>query len=102
MLTDNYKTYRESDPETSRQPVENKNSLKAVVLRVITEHPGITAGELGEVTGIDGIWKRLPELEKDGLINRAEPRFYSGTQRYQTTWHPVGERQLSFDEVSNE
>ena len=100
-LNDNYKTYRDSDPLTSLQPVKNKGGLKVVVLRTISEHPGITAGEIGEVTQIDGVWKRLPELERDGLIVRGDPRYYVGTGRYQTTWHLAKERQLTFIEVNN-
>jgi len=95
MLNDNYKTFRETDPLTSRQPIHNKGKLKALVLRSVAERPGITAGELGDLTGLQ-LWKRLPELERDGLIVRGDPKYYSGTGRYQTTWYLAEERQLSF------
>ena len=94
MLNDNYKTFRETDPLTSRQPI-HKGKLKALVLRSVAERPGITAGELGDLTGLQ-LWKRLPELERDGLIVRGDPKYYSGTGRYQTTWYLAEERQLSF------
>ena len=94
MLSDNYKTFRETDPLTSRQPV-NKSRLKTIVLRSVSEHPGITAGELGDLTNLQ-LWKRLAELERDGLITRGSPKYYSGTGRYQTTWYLAEERQLSF------
>ena len=93
---DNYPTYRLTDPETSQQPV-NKVRLKATALAAIEQHPGITAGKLGEVTGIDGIWKRLPELERDGLIVRGTPAWYYGTGRYQTTWVIRTEQQLELE-----
>ena len=93
---DDYPTYRLTDPETSQQPV-NKVRLKATALAAIEQHPGITAGKLGEVTGIDGIWKRLPELERDGLIVRGTPAWYYGTGRYQTTWVIRTEQQLELE-----
>ena len=100
MLSDNYKTFRETDPLTSRQPIHNKGKLKALVLRSVAERPGITAGELGDLTGLQ-LWKRLPELERDGLIVRGDPKYYSGTGRYQTSWYLAEERQLTFIEVDN-
>ena len=95
-MQDTYPTYRLTDPETSRQPVNNKPKLKAMALAVISRHPGITAGQLGDATSIDGIWKRLPELERDGLIVRGTPVWYPGTSRYQTTWR-IAERQLELE-----
>ena len=89
--------YRMTDPETSRQPF-NKEKLQAVALRAIASHPGITAGEIGEITKVDGIWKRLPELERKGLILRGDSRLYLGTGRNQATWR-VASRQLSFTET---
>ena len=100
-MEDNYPTYRLTDPETSRQPVHNKSGLKAMALAAIAKHPGITAGSLGDVMRIDGIWKRLPELERDGFIVRGAPQWYWGTGRLQTTWF-IAERQLELGmEVSH-
>ena len=94
---DNYPTYRLTDPETSQQPVRNKTKLKARALAAIEQHPGITAGKWGEGTGSDGSWKRLPELERDGLIVRGTPAWYYGTGRYQTTWVIRTEQQLELE-----
>ena len=94
-MQDSYPTYRLTDPETSRQPFD-KPKLKATALAAIARNPGITAGSLGDVTRIDGIWKRLPELERDGLIVRGAPRWYPGTGRYQTTWR-IAEQQLKME-----
>ena len=100
-MHDNYPTYRLTDPVTSRQPVHDKPRLKAAALAAIARHPGITAGSLGDVTHIDGIWKRLRELERDGLIVRGAPVWYPGTGRYQTTWR-IAEKQLEMEmEASN-
>ena len=101
MLSDNYPTFRLSDPETSRQPVKNKGRLRFLILRAIAAYETLTAGEIGEATGIDGAWKRLHELERDGLIVRGTPRYYSGTDRYQATWHLAPDRQLTLLEVDN-
>ena len=92
---DNYPTYRLTDPETSQQPVRNKIRLKATALAAIEQHPGITAGELGEITGRQ-LWKRLRELERDGLIVRGAPAWYPGTGRYQITWR-LADRQLELE-----
>tara|TARA_Y100000310_G_C20324795_1_gene642436 strand:- start:190 stop:495 length:306 start_codon:yes stop_codon:yes gene_type:complete len=88
--------YRQTDPETSRQPFD-REKLQAVALKAIASSgsEGITAGELGEITQADGIWKRLPELERLGKIKRGSPRLFSGTNRWQTTWH-INDHQLSF------
>ena len=93
-LQDIYPTHRWNDPWTSTQPVANKPRLKEVVLNTIKEYPGITSGEIGDKNPtISGLWKRLPELERDGLIFRGEPRVYEGSGKHQTTWY-IKEKQL--------
>jgi len=79
--------YRSTDPETSRQPVVNKQGLKEIAYEAIKKNPGLTAGEIEERTQ-RGIWKRLNELESDGLITRGLPRLNRGTNRHQMTWYP--------------
>ena len=88
--------YRNTDPLTSRQPF-NKPRLKAIALGAIASHPGSTAGEIGVITGVDGIWKRLPELERLGLIRRGKPTYFDGTGRYQATWY-IPDQQLNLME----
>ena len=85
--------YRTTDPETSRQPVANRQRLKEIAYEAIKKTPGSTAGEIEERTQ-RGIWKRLNELENDGLITRGQPRLNKGTNRLQMTWYPK-ENQLS-------
>ena len=91
-----HNAYRQTDPETSRQPFD-REKLQAVALRAIASSglEGVTAGELGKIAQVDGIWKRLPELERLGKIRRGASRLFSGTNRLQATWH-VNNHQLSF------
>ena len=91
--------YRTTDPWTSQQPF-NKPKLKAVALDAIASHPGSNAGEIGILTGVDGIWKRLPELERLGLIVRGEETFFHGTGRYQSSWY-IKEHQLGLLGIAN-
>jgi len=97
MLFNDYPTHRRADPETSRQEVPNQREIKKKILNTIRQFPeGITAGELGHVSGIEGVWKRLSELEKDGFIVRGTPKLYARTNRWQATWSLAQERQLTF------
>ena len=91
-------TYRNTDPVTSRQEVKNKPRLQAIALDAIAKYPDITAGELGHLTHVDGLWKRLPEMEAKGLIERSGVALFSGTGKYQPTWK-IREQQLQLLEV---
>ena len=86
-------TYRNTDPISSRQEVKNKPGLQAIALEAIAKHPDITAGELGRITHVDGLWKRLPEMEAKGLIERTGVAVFLGTGKSQTTWK-IREQQL--------
>ena len=86
-------TYRNTDPITSRQEVKNKLGLQDIALKAIAKHPDITAGELGRITHVDGLWKRLPEMEAKGLIERTGVAVFLGTGKSQTTWK-IREQQL--------
>ena len=82
-------TFRNSDPDTSRQPVKNKLTLQLICLAAISQHSpdGICAGELGQlIPHIDGLWKRLSELSDQHLIVRGPAKIYPGTGKWQTTW----------------
>ena len=84
----NQQDYRNTDPWTSRQvpDKQSKQKLHSIVLQMIGQHPNITAGQLGALTNKDGLWKRLPELEKKGLIERSGVALWEGTGKWQTTW----------------
>ena len=99
-----YPASRSTDPETSHRAERQitssgkRQTLTAICREAIQNYPGRTAGEIGEITKVDGIWKRLPELERKGLILRGNSRVYLGTGRNQATWR-VASRQLSFTET---
>ena len=82
-------TFRNSDPDTSRQPVKNKLTLQLMCLAAIAQHSpaGLCAGELGELLQMDGLWKRLSELSDQQLIVRGPAKIFPGTGKWQTTWH---------------
>ena len=95
-------TYRNTDPITSRQPVANKPKLQAIALKLISDNPGITAGEI-EARAVSmglgsGLWKRLNELEKKSMISRDGYVRFNGTGRLQTKWK-IKEQQLGIEEM---
>jgi len=82
-------TFRRTDPLTSRQPVKNKLTHQLMCLAAIAQHSpaGICAGELGQLLKMDGLWKRLSELESQNLIVKTgESVIFSGTGKWQVTW----------------
>jgi hypothetical protein len=91
------KMARRSDPKTSleaaRQLVKSgaHGTLQLKVLGMVRDGPpGQTARELagGDAELHQQVWRRLPELEKLGLVLRGEPRRSRGTNRRATTWWP--------------
>ena len=90
-------TYRNSDPWTPRQEV-NRPRLRQLVLDIVRDHPGCTAGEIEELAKpYTGLWKRISELHRDGYLVQGEAIRYPGTGKYQRTWF-IRERQLSLME----
>jgi len=84
---------RTSDPVTSHQSAHalvatgQLAKLAGEMLVLVREHPGLTAGEYGLLTDIDGHWKRLSDLKKAGLAYQGTPRKYRN--RNQCTWWPL-------------
>ena len=88
-------TYRNSDPWTSRQKF-NRPRLRQLVLEIVRDHPGCTAGEIeehGKGDSVSGLWNRISELHRDGYLVQGEAIRYQGTGKYQRTWF-IRERQL--------
>ncbi len=58
------------------------------ILRVVTDRPGLTAGDIGDVTGYGHVpaQRRLSDLLAQGKIVRGAPRVYKGSNRRQSTW----------------
>ena len=81
---------RTTDPVTSHEAAQAINgrraSLKAQCLGCILASPGLTAGEIGEATGLghQRVWRRISDLKNDGLIEPGPPRMWHG--RRQLTW----------------
>ena len=85
---------RRSDPETSHlaeQHIKDTGKLekwKRQVKMSVDAFPGLTARELADRAEIpyETVHKRLPELEKDGEVQRAGQKRCSITGRICNTW----------------
>ena len=83
---------RSTDPETSHQAERAitesgaRESHAQQCLRALRERPGMTAGEVGEATGLGHVpaQRRLSDLFRIGDVTQGEPRDYHG--RAQVTW----------------
>ena len=87
---------RRGDPETSKLGAKDAASrlgkLQAFTLSAVTRHPGLTSSELTKKLALSDprqINRRLPELEREGLIIRADARPCSVTKRKAHTWRPA-------------
>ncbi len=84
---------RTTDPVTSHQSAHalvatgQLGKQAAEMLVLVREYPGLTSGEYGELTSMDGHWKRLSDLKNAGLVYQGEPRKYRN--RNQCTWWPL-------------
>ena len=86
---------RNTDPETSREAEDwinasgQRETQAAIVMRLVQYHPGLTAGEIGERTGLGHVpaQRRLSDLKAAGLVVTAAPRRYR--DRRQVTWWPA-------------
>ena len=88
---------RKDHPETSAEaaayiaPKRREKQLRA--FGFVIENPGKTANELARISqdrDTRTIGRRLPELEKKGLVIRGGPRRCEITGRKATIWYPVG------------
>ena len=89
--------FRRTDPATSREAAAHMvetgklGEAQQRVLALVRRSPGLTALMLAEVAGEWDprvINRRLPELERLGLIRRGEPK-RQGTGRRAVTWWAV-------------
>ena len=98
--------YRKSDPSTSRVAMEKMiregklGERLAQVHRVVALNPGKTSGELSRLmhmlypslaisVAVESPHKRLPELERQGLVRRGEMRECQDTGNTRLTWYPT-------------
>lgn len=89
---------RTADPSSSHEAADHivgsglqaqQHSLAASAVR---KHPGLTSLELARACGLDRFMlaRRLPEVERQGLIRRGIVRKCSASNgRSGVTWHPV-------------
>ena len=83
---------RKHDPSTSHAAAShmvNSGQLgrdQQTVLAYVRSHPGAIAVEVDEGTGRTGLWKRLPELEKMGMIYTSGARRNPNSRRPQRCW----------------
>lgn len=85
---------RRTDPESSKAAAEDitesglRAHQQAEVLRLVRAHPKHTSLELAQHGSLDryAIARRLPELERAGLVRRGEIRPCSVGARPALTW----------------
>lgn len=87
-----YHLHRQSDPQTSRDAATTivksgrRKSIADICFEAVKNHEGLTAGEIGEATGLGHmkVWRRLSDLKRQGRIEMGAPHPWNGTQ--QATW----------------
>jgi hypothetical protein len=92
---------RRTDPITSHlaaAEAERNGTIghqQEIVAELVRKHPGNTSAELAwseDAKGLDryAIARRLPELERLGLVRKGEPRICSESGRLAMTWESTG------------
>lgn len=93
---------RRTDPASARASadlVESRGiapAQRGQVLSLVQRYPGKTSAELAaRVQGMDRwqVARRLPELDRAGVIMRGEQRICRVCQRRGITWWPVSEHE---------
>jgi hypothetical protein len=88
---------RESDPDTSHEAAQHVTASGAAahqrqrVLALVRAQPGLTSDELAVAAGMlrQVPARRLPELERLGLVRRGQVRPSRVTGRNGLTWWPI-------------
>lgn len=91
---------RTSDPYTSHEGAlrvtssGKRQTAADKCLAVVLDRPGLTAGEIGDITQLGHIpaQRRLSDLKAAGQIVMGDRKKYRGSN--QSTWWPVGQRAL--------
>ena len=86
-----------NDPETSHEAEDaitqtgKRQTHATKVLGIVTVHPGLTTGAIGEISGLGQMEtrKRLSDLKNRGLARQGQPRIWHGSGRQNVTWWPV-------------
>lgn len=89
---------RRSDPETSHEAAQevtdsgSADQQRSIVAALVRKYPSRTSDELAQLTPRLDRWqaaRRLPEVERAGLIQRGEARHSEVSGRKGVTWWPV-------------
>ena len=88
---------RDSDIGTSHEAASEitasgkRQTYMGMCLETVGRYPGLTAGHIGEVTGLGHgrVWRRLSDLKNQGKIYQGPSEMWHG--RKQCTWWPVRE-----------
>lgn len=88
---------RNTDPATSRDAAaelvaSGRQALQQQeVLAAVRARPGLTSAELAQASDLDryAVARRLPELERRGLVRRDGPRPCAVMSRMALTWWPT-------------
>lgn len=88
-------TWRRHDPWTSAASGHiidesgHRATLMEICMEAVKSHPGLTAGEIGEATGLghQRVWRRLSDLKNVGKVEQRGARIWQG--RKQVLWYPV-------------
>ena len=88
---------RSTDPETSKEAAVRvevsgvAGDQRYLCHQAVLRHPGMTAAEVAEVTGLErhAPSRRLPELRDERLVRCGEPRTCRVTGTRCITWWPA-------------
>ena len=84
--------WRPADPSTSRAAaLANLDTIRGnrqVVMKAVIDRPGLTAGELGDATGLGHIeaQRRLSDLKNQGLAHQGHARACTVKGSRMVTW----------------
>ncbi len=70
-------------------PERRRAVLLQLEFYIASKHEYPTARELYAWCGIDGCWKRLPELRRAGMVDNPDTRVCRITGSRSMTWEPV-------------
>jgi hypothetical protein len=86
---------RNQDPWTSHAAGDaitvngQRQTLAEICVDCVYKHPGLTAGEIGDLTGLGHprVWRRLSDLKNLGKVVQGTARQWHG--KAQVTWWPL-------------
>ena len=94
MKADSAAQARTTDPPTSHAAADRstrsgrRQSQRAIVWRLVLQHPDLTSAELSRIEGIDRYIaaRRLPDLMRAGMVEQSGSRQCSVSGHSAVTW----------------